>query len=430
MEKLDFKGIFRALRNRNYRLFFFGQSISLIGSWMQQIALSWLVYRMTNSAFLLGLVGFISQMPAFFTSPFAGILADRYPHRKALIVTQSLLLVQAALLAFLVLSDRITVNQIILLSAFFGLVNGFDIPIRQAFTIEMVDKKEDLGNAIALNSSIFNVARLIGPSVAGVLIATVGEGICFLINAFSSIPVIVSFAAMKIHKKEFKHGPLKLMHELKEGFSYVFHFPPLRHILLLLSLVSFLGTPYQILMPIFAKDIFHGGPETLSWLVAAAGVGALIGAVYLASRKSVVGLSKIIAVSSGLFGLGLIIFALSRVLWFSLFIVLISGFFMLIHMASSNTILQTIAEDDKRGRVMSFYAMAFMGTMPFGSLLAGYLASKIGAPYTLLIGGVCCIAGSFGFSKQLKSLRAAVHPIYVRKGIIPEVAKGLQSASQ
>lgn len=430
MKHHDLKNIFRALRNPNYRLFFFGQGISLVGSWMQQIALAWLVYRLTGSAFLLGLVGFISQAPAFFTSPFAGILADRYPHQKALIITQTCLLLQAGLLAFLVLTNRVTVNHIIVLSIFFGLVAGFDIPFRQAFTIEMVDNKEDLGNAIALNSSIFNAARLIGPTVAGILIASVGEGVCFLINAVSSVPVIISFFLMKIPKREVKKGPIKLSRELKEGFMYVLYFPPLRHILFLLGLVSFLGTPYQILMPVFAKDIFHGGPKTLSLLVAAAGAGALIGAVYLASRKTVIGLSKIIAISSGLFGFGLVIFSVSNILWFSLAIVVVCGFFMMVHMASSNTILQTIAEEDKRGRVMSFYAMAFMGTVPFGSLLAGILASKIGAPQTLFIAGLCCAAGSLGFFKQLEKVRSMIRPIYIKKGIIPEVAKGLQSASQ
>ena len=430
LKVLDLKVIFRALRNRNYRLFFTGQSISLIGTWMQQIALSWLVYRMTNSALLLGVVGFASQIPTFFTSPFAGILADRYPHRQALFITQSLSLIQASVLAFLVLTNMITVWQIIVLSVFSGMINGFDISIRQAFVIETVDNKEDLSNAIALNSSIVNSSRLIGSAIAGVLIVAVGEGLCFLINAFSYIPVIFSLWAMKIRKKEVRKDHFNLGRELKEGIVYVFNFSPIRHILFLLGLVSFLGTPYQVLMPIFAKDIFHGGPQALSFLVAAAGAGALTGAIYLANRKSVVGLSKLIAISSGMFGLGLIVFSLSRVFWFSLGIVFISGFFMMVQMASSNTILQIIAEEDKRGRVMSFYTMAFMGTVPFGSLLAGFLASKIGAPHTLLIGGFCCIIGSFGFVRQRKALKAAVHPIYVKKGIIPEVATGLQSASQ
>jgi MFS family permease len=235
---------------------------------------------------------------------------------------------------------------------------------------------------------------------------------------------------MKIRTKEIKKDTFNLMRELKEGISHVFNFSPIRHILFLLGLVSFLGAPYQVLMPVFAKDIFHGGPEALSLLVAAAGAGALTGAIYLASRKSVIGLSKLIALSSGMFGLGLVLFSLSRVFWLSLFIVFVSAFFMMAQMASSNTILQTIAEEDKRGRVMSFYTMAFMGTVPFGSLLAGFLASKIGAPYTLLLGGLCCMAGSFGFSKQRKALGALVRPIYIKKGIIPEVAKGLQSATQ
>ncbi len=425
----DVMNIFRSLRNRNYRLFFIGQSLSLVGTWMQQIALSWLVYRMTHSPFLLGVVGFAGQAPTFFLSPLAGILADRYSKRRALIMTQVCSMLQASLLAFLVLSNQIVIWQIIVLSIFLGIVNGFDMSIRQAFTIEMVDNKEDLGNAIALNSSIVNLARLVGPSIAGILIATVGEGVCFLINALSYGPVIFCLWAMRIIPQEAKPKKFNFVTEFKEGFSYVSESLPIRHILLLLGIVSFLGTPYQILMPIFARDIFLGGPQTLSLLVAMAGAGALTGAVYLASRKSIVGLGKMIAISSGMFGLGLIIFSFSRILWFSLSIVFMAGFFMMVQMAASNTILQTISEEDKRGRVMSFYTMSFMGMVPFGSLTAGSLASKIGAPLTLCLGGICCILGSLGFASKFSILRKIIRPIYVKKGIIPELAQGIQSAS-
>jgi MFS family permease len=425
----DFKNIFRALKNRNYRLFFTGQSLSLVGTWMQQIALSWLVYRMTHSAFLLGVVGFAGQVPTFFLSPLAGIIADRYPKRRALVITQILSMLQASLLTFLVLSNQIVIWHIITLSVFLGMVNGFDMSIRQAFTIEMVDNKEDLSNAIALNSSIVNLARLIGPSIAGILIATVGEGICFLINALSYGPVIVCLLAMRITSREMDDKGFDFLVEFKEGFLYALNSVPIRHILFLLGIVSFLGTPYQVLMPIFARDIFLGGPQTLSLLVAMAGAGALTGAFYLASRKSIVGLGKMIALSSGMFGLGLIVFSFSRVFWFSLSIVFMAGFFMMVQMAASNTILQTISEEDKRGRVMSFYAMAFMGTVPFGSLMAGILASKIGAPLTLCLGGICCLLGSLGFTSKLAILRKTTHPIYIQKGIIPQVAQGIQSAS-
>ncbi|MFA6378886.1 MAG: MFS transporter [Candidatus Omnitrophota bacterium] len=426
---LDFRNIFRALRNRNYRLFFTGQSLSLVGTWMQQIALSWLVYRMTHSPLLLGVVGFAGQVPAFFISPVAGIIADRYPKRKALVLTQALSMLQASLLAFLVLSNQIAIWHIVVLSIFLGIVNGFDMSIRQAFTIEMVDNKEDLSNAIALNSSIVNLARLIGPSIAGILIATVGEGLCFLVNALSYGPVVFCLLAMQIRPSNAQHKRFNFLTELRTGFVYVTHFAPIWHILLLLGIVSFLGTPYQILMPIFARDIFLGGPQTLSLLVAMAGAGALTGAVYLASRKSIVGLGKMIAISSGMFGVGLVAFSFSRVFWFSLSIVFMAGFFMMVQMAASNTILQTISDEDKRGRVMSFYAMAFMGMVPFGSLVAGSLASKIGAPWTLCLGGACCILGSLGFAMKLPELRKIIRPIYVKKGIIPEVVQGIQSAS-
>jgi len=420
---------FRALGHRNYRLFFGGQSISLIGTWMQQVAMSWLVYRMTNSAFLLGMVVFLGQIPAFILTPFAGVIADRYNRRNILIATQVLAMLQALVLSILVLKNSIEVWQIIALSMFLGLVNSFDIPVRQAFTIEMIERKEDLGNAIALNSSIVNVARLIGPSLAGIIIAALGEGLCFLINAVSYIAAIISLLAMKIARKKINLAQSHVFHELREGVVYAFSFAPIKYILILLSLVSLTGVPYQVLMPVFAKDIFHGGPKILGFLMAMAGAGALSGAIYLAGRRSVLGLGKLIALSSAVFGLGLIVFARSRILWFSMLVVFIAGFAMMVQMAASNTILQTIVEEDKRGRVMSLYTMAFMGMMPFGGLLAGSLASKINAPNTLLFGGVCCILGAVIFARKLPLLREKIHPIYIKKGIIPEVAAGIGAAS-
>ncbi len=415
------KHIFRALRHRNYRLFFGGQSISLVGTWMQQIAMSWLVYRLTNSAFLLGIVGFSGQIPAFLLTPFAGVIADRYNRHRVLIVTQTLAMLQALILSALVLTNRITVGQIVALSIFLGLVNSFDIPVRQAFTVEMIEEREDLGNAIALNSSMVNAARLIGPSLAGILIAAFGEGICFLLNGVSYIAVIGSLLAMKITPRKIKPPDTHVLHELKEGFVYAFNFKPIRFILILLALVSLMGVPYQVLMPVFARDIFHGGPITLGFLMAMSGIGALTGAIYLAGRKSVIGLGKIIPLASGLFGLGVIAFALSGVLWFSMPVICVAGFAMMVQMAASNTVLQTIVEEDKRGRIMGLFTMAFMGMVPFGSLLAGSLASKIGAPNTLLLGGTCCIIGALMFVRKLPSLREKVRPIYIEKGIIPEV---------
>lgn len=428
-EATGLKLLFRALRYRNYRLFFGGQTLSLIGTWMQRIAMGWLVYRLTDSAFLLGVVGFAGQIPGFLVGPFAGVIADRVNRHRMLIATQVLAMIQATILAALVLTGGIEVWHLIALSVFLGFIMGFEIPARQSFLVQMVENKEDLGNAIALNSSMFNLARLVGPSVAGILIAAVGEGICFLLNAVSFIAVIGALLAMKVTPIKTETADTHLLKGLKEGFSYAFGFAPIKAIILLFALVSLMGMPYQVLMPIFARDVLQGGPHTLGFLMGATGVGALVGAFYLASRKSVVGLGKMIALAAGLFGAGLVVFSMSHFLWLSLFLVLIVGFGMMVQMASSNTVLQTVVEDDKRGRVMSLYAMAFMGMAPLGSLLAGSLASKIGAPYTLLIGGSFCVLGSLLFARKIPVLRKAIRPIYVKMGIIPEVATGIRTAT-
>ena len=412
--------IFRALQHRNYRLFFSGQGISLIGTWMQQIAMGWLVYRMTNSAFLLGLIGFSSQICILFISPFAGVLSDRMNRHRILIATQSLAMVQAFILATLTLTGTIAVNHIVILSLFLGLVNSFDIPNRQAFVVELVEKREDLGNVIALNSFLFNGARLVGPSIAGILISILGEGMCFLLNGVSFIAVIIALLAMKVIFNKREKEKTQVLKGLKEGFAYAFGFPPIRSIIFFLGWISVMGMACTTLMPIFAKDILHGGSQTYGFLMAAIGVGAIIGAIYLASRKSVLGLGRIIAIASGIFGMGLISFSLSRILWLSLFLLLLAGFGMMVHLASSNTILQTMVDDDKRGRVMSIYSMAFMGMAPFGSLAGGSLAARIGASYTLIIGGALCIFGSFMFAKKLPLIREMVRPIYIRKGILSE----------
>jgi MFS family permease len=414
------KLIFRALSHRNYRLFFGGQGISLIGTWMQQIAMSWLVYRLTDSALLLGVVGFTSRIPTFLLASLAGVLADRWNRHRVLVITQTLSMIQAMILAILVLTGAIAVWHIIFLSLSLGLINALDIPTRQSFVVDMIEKREDLGNAIALNSSIVNGARLIGPSVAGILIATLGEGMCFLLNGLSFIAVIFALLAMKITPKKREAQSSKVFQGLKEGFSYAFGFAPIRSVLLLLGLVSLMGMPFTVLMPIFAEKILHGGPQALGFLSGATGVGAIAGSIYLASRKSVLGLGRIIVISSNLFGIGLIGFSLSRLFWLSLLMMLLTGFGMMVEMASSNTVLQTIVEEDKRGRIMGFYTMAFMGMVPFGSLLAGTLANNIGAPNTVMIGGVACILGSVLFAKKLPSLRRITRPIYVEKGIISE----------
>jgi MFS family permease len=422
--------ILRTLRYRNYRFFFGGQSISLIGTWMQRIALGWLIYRMTNSAFLLGAVGFAGEIPTFLLAPFAGVLADRWNRHRMLILTQTLSMIQALMLAVLVLTGTVLIWHIVVLSIFLGVINAFDMPIRQSFVVEMVEKKEDLSNAIALNSSMVNSARLLGPSIAGLLIAAVGEGICFLLNGISYLAVIVALIAMKIIAHNSQPQRSEVWAGLREGFSYAFGFGPIRAILLLLALVSLMGMPYTVLMPIFAKDLLHGGPHVFGFLMGASGVGALGGALYLASRKSVLGLGKIIPFASGVFGFGLIAFSQSRLVVLSLILLLMTGFGMIVEMAASNTVLQTVVDDDKRGRTMSFYTMAIRGMAPFGSLLAGFLASKIGAPNTLLIGGLACLAGGAAFAKKLPALREMARPIYVRIGIIPEVALGIQSATE
>jgi MFS family permease len=423
------KQTLRALRHKNYRLFFTGQSLSLIGTWMQSVALGWLVYRLTDSAFLLGLVGFSSQIPTFILASFAGVLADRYNKHKIIITTQTLAMLQAFILAFLTLNNSIQIWHIILLSLFSGLINAFDMPTRQSFVIDMVDDRNDLPNAIALNSSVFNAARLIGPTIAGFVISALGEGLCFLINAISFLTVILALLMMNIPHKENNHRNEKVLEGVKEGIKYAYNFKPIRALLLLIGLVSLTGMPYTVLMPVFAKDILLGNSQTLGFLFGAVGTGALIGAIYLASRKSVLGLGRWIAVASGIFSLGLLFFSFSRNIHLSIILMLFTGFGMMMQMASTNTLLQTLVDDNKRGRVMSLYVMAFMGTAPFGSFMAGTLASTFGAPYTVLSSGIICLIGAIIFYKNLPELRKHIRPVYVKKGIIPEVSTGLQSST-
>ena len=356
----------RALSHRNYKLFFSGQSISLIGTWMTRIATSWLVYRLTHSPVLLGTVSFAGQVPTFVFAPFAGVWVDRWNRHRVLVVTQTLAMVQSFGLAALALLHVINVWEILALQAFQGLINAFDTPARQAFVIQMVEEKQDLSSAIALNSSMVNMARLIGPSVAGILIAVAGEGYCFLIDGFSYLAVIASLLAMTVAARPLEPRRRSALRELKDGWSYVSHFAPIRSILMLLALLSLMGMPYTVLMPIFAGSILRGGPHTLGFLMGLSGIGALLGAFSLAMRKSVLGLGKVIPMAAVIFGVALIAFANSRILWLSMVLMLATGFGMMTQMASSNTILQTIVENDKRGRVMSYYTMAVMGMAPFG----------------------------------------------------------------
>lgn len=411
---------FRALSHRNYRLFFGGQSISLIGTWLQLTAVSWLVFRLTQSSFLLGVVGFTSRIPTFVLASFAGVLVDRWNRHRLLVATQVFSLIQALLLAILVLTGTIAIWHIIVLTLFLGIVNAFDVPVRQSFVVEMIERREDLGNAIALNSSMVNGARLLGPSVAGTLIALMGEGLCFLLNALSFVAVIAALLGMRITPKPRQAQKTPLWRGLTEGYRYAFGFFPIWSLLLLVALVSFMAMPYTVLMPVFAGEILHGGPQTLGFLLAATGVGALVGTLFLASRRNVLGLGRIIAMASILFGIGLIGFSFSRVFWLSAAMMVVTGFGMMVQMTSTNTVLQTIVEEDKRGRVMSFYTMAFMGMVPFGSLFSGILASAIGAPGTTLVGGISCILGALLFARKLPDFRKMVRPIYQERGILSE----------
>ena len=397
---------------------------------MQRIALPWVVYQMTGSEVLLGVVGFSAMIPSFILAPVAGVLTDRWSRYKVLLITQIISMIQAVILAWLSLSGGLEIWHIIILSLAMGCINAFDMPARHSFVIEMVENKDDLGNAIALNSMMFNGAKLIGPSVAGLVLATAGNGICFLINAISYLFVITSLLAMRLPVIERSKTEKNILNEIKEGIKYTFGFAPIKHIILLLALVSFMSTSFQVLMPVYAKEILHGGSHTYGFLMGATGSGALLGAIYLASRESVLKLGRIIPISTGLISAGMIALMFNASFLISLLITAVAGLGMMLHTASSNTIIQTITDDDKRGRVMSFYTMALMGTAPFGSLLAGWMAKLIGTPWTLFVGGVVCLIGTFSFYRRLPELRKIIHPVYVKKGIIPEVAKGIQTASE
>jgi MFS family permease len=405
-----------------------GQSLSLIGTWMTQVATSWLIYRLTNSPWLLGFVGFSGQIPAFFLAPFAGVWVDRWDRLRILKITQTLSMLESFGLAAIVFSGHVSVWNVVLLTMFQGVVNAVDMPARQTFLVDMVGDRADLSNAIALNSSMVNSARLIGPSIAGIVIGIAGEGVCFLVDAFSYLAVIASLLMMRTAPARVR--PHKnVWSELKDGLRYIAGFTPIRSILLLLIWVSLVGMPYSVLMPLFASEVLHGGPNTLGILTGAAGLGALISAITLAMRKTIVGLGRVIVITAFTFGAGLVFFGMSHWLWLSLLLMLITGFSMMQQMSASNTIMQTIVDENKRGRVMSFYTMAFIGVTPFGSLLAGLAASSIGAPRTVIIGGILCIFASLWFWKKLKHIRSVVRPIYVELGILPEVASGIQTAS-
>lgn len=423
--------MFKSLKYKNFKLFVEGQSLSLIGTWLQMVALTWIVYRMTNSALMLGIVGFAGQLPIFIIGPFAGVLADRWNRHRMLLITQSLALVQALLLTILVFLNVIQIWQIITLSIILGIINAVDMPIRQAFLFDMIeDHKEDVGNAIALNSSMVNVARLGGPAIAGILIATVGEGWCFLINSISFVAVIVSLLKMDIKLKPKPVKEFKIFEELKEGFQYSYNFEPIKILIFLLAAVSLVSTSITLLAPIFAKKYLHGSADIYGFLIGSYGLGALLGAIYLLNKKNILGLGNIITFAVAGFGISIILFGVSRSFILSMIMMLFAGTGMILHIASTNTLLQTISEENKRGRVMGFYGVAFRGMSPFGSLIVGSLGSTIGAPATLTLSGIVCITGAVIFKLKLPGIRQKIKPIYENLGILPQIAYGVQSATE
>lgn len=385
---------------------------------MQQVAVGWLVYRLTHSVFLLGVVGFASQIPTLFIAPIAGVIVDRWNKYRIMVLTQILAMLQALLMAILLWMNLITVEWILFLCVVLGVITAFDIPSRQSFFVEMVDKKEDIGNLIAINASMFNGARLIGPSIAGIVIAFSGELPCFFINAISYIPAITALLWMRFRLNPASPTKESLLADMKQGFSYAYRFAPVRYVLLTLSLASLFGMSFTVLMPAFAKEILKGGPDTLGFLIGATGFGAFAGGIYMASRRSVIGLGKRLIHGLILFGLSLVAFSLSRHLMVSLVLMFLAGAGMMIHMTSCNTILQTVADDDKRGRVMSFYTMAFMGMAPFGSLAIGYFASKIGPAVAVFFGGWVCFIVAIIFLAKYQSFRQILREVYIKKGIV------------
>lgn len=418
------------MAHRNYRLFLVGQSVSLVGTWMQQTALAWLVYEMTNSPLLLGIVAFAGQIPTFFLAPIAGALSDQFSRRRTLLLTQAIAMTQAATLAVLMWTGHIEVWQIILLNFILGVTNAFDMPTRQAFLVDMVPDRNDLPNAIALNSSIVTGSRLVGPFGAGLMLAAFGAIPCFLFNAVSYVAVIGAYLMMRDLPQIRRTPGARLGAGIVEGFRYAFGSPPICTLLLLLAMVSMMGMPMSVLLPAVASEVLHGGPDLFGLLTGATGVGALAAAIYLASRRTVLGLARRMALAGTLYGVSMITFAFSRSVPLSLGLLIITGFTMMMQMAGGNTLLQTIVDEDKRGRVMSLYTMAIMGTAPIGSLVAGAIANHFGTTVAISISGSCCLAGSIGFAWMLPRLRKHIAPIYRRKGVLPEVAEGLESSSE
>jgi MFS family permease len=408
----------RALRHPNFRLYFFGQSVSVIGTWLTQMARMWLVYRLTDSALMLGVVSFAGQIVSFVAGPFAGVWVERLDRRKLMLWTQAIGAVQSLLLGVSTLAHVVTLGEILVLTVFGGIVAALATPARLSFVPQMVEDRNDVDNGIAMVTSMANAARLIGPAIAGLVIAAFGEGWCFLMDAISFLPVIASLALMRMKPLEARRGSRGMFEEMRQGWSYVSTFLPIRTLLLYFAVIGLMGYSYTVLLPVFASQVLHGGPTTLGWLSSASGIGALISTLSLAMRKSVVGLTRMVQIAGAVLGLALILFGLSHVLWLSLLLMALVGFGLLQSVTGINTILQSLVPDDMRGRVMSYYTTAFFGAAPFGSLIASALADQIGATTAVGLTGAACVGGSIWFALQLPRVTAAMHPIYVQKGLL------------
>jgi MFS family permease len=419
--------IFESLKYKNYRLYFTGQIVSLVGTSMQQVAMSWLIYRLTGSIILLGTVAFLSQIPSLITSPLMGVVNDRFDRKKLLILTQSLSMIQALLTTVLILTDVINIPSILVLSLSLGLINSLDAPVRQAFYTKLVPEQA-LGNAIALNSATFNCTKLIGPTIGGILIAIVGEGICFLINGISFIGVIIALLQIKTEKQPLLRNKTNIWDEMKDGFNYSIGFLPIRSLLIFIAVLSLTAFPFPMMLPAFVKSNLHGGSELFGYFIAVTGIGSLIATLYLAARKSVLGLAKIVMFACGIQGISLIVFSLTLNIWLLLIISFFIGFSYISCLASCNTLIQSLTDEDKRGRVMSYYTMAFLGFTPVGSLLQGYAAERFGLSSVYLACGIFAVLTAIVFGYYRPSIRKASRPIYVQKGIIAEIAYGLQSS--
>jgi MFS family permease len=411
---------FRAFKSRNYRLYFAGQSISFTGSWIQQVAMGWLVYRMTQSAFMLGVISFTAAAPGFLISPFVGVLSEKIDRRKALFYVQCLFMLQAAILTTLVLTGTAQVWQLISLSVFLGFISGFEMTIRHTFFIDVIDDKNDIGNAIAINSAMFNGSRLVGPAIAGMIIAKSGEGICFFINTLCYAAIILSLYLMKTKKPE-KHVSLHKIDyigEIKEGYDYAFSFRPIREVIIIMCAIFFLALPFTTFMPVFARDVLKGGPASMGMLMSSMGAGALIGAVYLASRKSVVGLSRVLSAAAVIECLAIMAFCISRVMWVSMILVAIAGAGVMVFNSSVNTLLQVFSDEDKRGRVISYFIMAFTGMVPLGSLLQGLIGGRTRVVAVIFFCAAIGTAAAVIFALRINQWIKLVKPVYIKKGII------------